>query len=184
VRRIEALTGANALDLFDALEERNARIARLLKAGGEGAVEKLEQLIASNRQLEKELERLRARLASGSDLAAGAIEIEGIKVLAAQLDGADAKSLRAAVDQLKDKLGDAVVLLAALEGEKISLVAGVGKNVSARVPAGELVGAVAALVGGKGGGRPDMAQGGGTDGAALPAALASVPDWVRRRLAQ
>lgn len=92
VRRIEALTGANALDLFDALEERNARIARLLKAGGEGAVEKPEQLIASNRQLEKELERLRARLASGSDLAAGAIEIEGIKVLAAQLDGADAKA--------------------------------------------------------------------------------------------
>ncbi len=132
------------------------------------------------------MERLRAKLASGSgtDLAAGAVEIDGIKVLAAQLEGTDAKSLRAAVDQLKDKLGNAVVLLAALEGDKVSLVAGVGKNISARVPAGELVGAVAALLGGKGGGRPDMAQGGGSDTAALPAALAGVPDWVRQRLKQ
>ena len=185
VRRIEAVTGANALGLFDALEARSDRIAHLLKAGRDNAVEKVEQLIAANRQLEKELEKLRVQLASGTgrDLAAGAIDVNGVKVLAAQLEGADPKSLRTTMDQLKDKLGTAVILLAAVEGDKVSLVAGVTGGLQERVRAGDLMAEIAPLLGGKGGGRADMAQGGGTDVAALPQALQRVPEWVRARLA-
>jgi alanyl-tRNA synthetase len=185
VRRIEAVTGANALVLFDTLEARGDRIAQLLKAGRDNAVEKVEQLIAANRQLEKELEKLRVQLASGTgrDLAAGAIDVNGVKVLAAQLEGADPKSLRTTMDQLKDKLGTAVILLAAVEGDKVSLVAGVTGGLQERVRAGDLMAEIAPLLGGKGGGRADMAQGGGTDVAALPQALQRVPEWVRARLA-
>ncbi len=185
VRRIEAVTGANALALFDTLEARSDRIAQLLKSGRDNAVEKVEQLIAANRQLEKELEKLRVQLASGTgrDLAAGAIDVNGVKVLAAQLEGADAKSLRTTMDQLKDKLGTAVILLAAVEGDKVSLVAGVTGGLQERVRAGDLMAEIAPLLGGKGGGRADMAQGGGTDAAALPQALQRVPEWVRARLA-
>jgi alanyl-tRNA synthetase len=185
VRRIEAVTGAGALALFDEVEARNARVAALLKSSREDVAAKVEQLVAANRALEKEVERLRAKLASGgggTDLAARAVEIGGIKVLAAQLEGADPKSLRAAVDQWKQKLGDAVVMFAAVEDGKVSLVAGVGGAAAARLKAGDLMGEIAALVGGKGGGRPDMAQGGGTDVAALPAALAAVQAAVRARL--
>ena len=185
VRRIEAVTGVNALALFDALEARSDRVAQLVKAGRDNVAEKVEQLIATNRQLEKELEKLRVQLASGTgkDLAAGAVEIGGVKVLAARLDGADARSLRTTMDQLKGKLGKAVILLAAVEGDKVSLVAGVTPGLEDRVRAGDLVAEIAPLLGGKGGGRADMAQGGGTDASALPQALERVPEWVRARLA-
>jgi alanyl-tRNA synthetase len=185
VRRIEAVTGEGAIALFDQVEERNAAVARLLKSGREEVVGKLEQLVAAHRGLEKEVERLRAKLAAGgggSDLGARAVDIGGLKVLIAQLEGTDPKSLRAAVDQWKQKLGDAVVLLASVEDGKVSLVAGVAGAAAAKVKAGELVGEIAALVGGKGGGRADMAQGGGTDVAALPGALERAKEVVRARL--
>jgi alanyl-tRNA synthetase len=184
VRRIEAVTGANALALFDALEARSDRVAHLVKAGRDNVAEKVEQLIATNRQLEKELEKLRVQLASGTgrDLAAGAVEIGGVKVLAARLDGADAKSLRTTMDQLKAKLGCAVIVLATVEGDKVSLVAGVTPGLEDRVRAGDLMAEIAPMLGGKGGGRADMAQGGGTDASALPRALERVPEWVRARL--
>jgi alanyl-tRNA synthetase len=146
---------------------------------------KVEALVATNRALEKEVERLRAKLASGGggrDLAGSAVDVEGLKVLAARLEGVDAKSLRAAVDQLKQALGDAVVLLAVEEEGKVSLVAGVSGAAAHRLKAGDLVAELAPLVGGKGGGRPDMAQGGGPDVAGLPALLAALPEAVRRRL--
>ncbi len=184
VRRIEAVTGANALALFDALEARSDRVAHLVKAGRDNVAEKVEQLIATNRQLEKELEKLRVQLASGTgrDLAAGAVEIGGVKVLAARLDGADAKSLRTTMDQLKGKLGSAVILLATVEGDKVSLVAGVTPGLEDRVRAGDLMAEIAPMLGGKGGGRADMAQGGGTDASGLARALERVPEWVRARL--
>jgi len=185
VRRIEAVTGAGALALFDAVEARSERVAQLLKAGRDNVVEKVEQLIAANRQQEKEIEKLRVQLASGTgrDLAAGAVDVDGVKVLAAKLDGADAKSLRTTMDQLKGKLGRAVILLAAVEDGKVALVAGVTPGLEERLRAGDLMAEIAPLLGGKGGGRADMAQGGGTDAAALPQALARVPEWVRARLA-
>ena len=137
-----------------------------------------------NRSLEKELEQLKGKMASqaGSNLADQAVEIGGIKVLTANLEGADPKSLRDTVDQLKNKLGKAVVILAATEDGKVSLVAGVTKDETAKVKAGELMNFVAAQLGGKGGGRPDMAQGGGTDVNALPSALNSVKDWIAQRV--
>jgi alanyl-tRNA synthetase len=134
--------------------------------------------------LEKELEQLKAKLASaqGADLASGAVEVGGVKVLAARLDGVEPKALRDTLDQLKNKLGRAVVVLAAVAGNKVSLVAGVTADCTDRVKAGELVNLVAQKVGGKGGGRADMAQAGGTDATALPDALALVEPWVRERL--
>ena len=185
VRRIEAVTGEGAIALFDEVDGRNAQLARLLRSGRDEVVAKVEALVSANRALEKEVERLRAKLASGcggTDLAAAAVDVGGIKVLAAQLEGADAKSLRAAVDQWKQKLGDAVVLLASVEEGKVSLVAGVSGAAAAQLKAGDLVAAIAARVGGKGGGRPDMAQGGGTDVAALPEALQALQGVVRARL--
>ena len=185
VRRIEAVTGEGAIALFDEVDGRNAQLARLLRSGRDEVVAKVEALVSANRALEKEVERLRATLASGgggTDLAAAAVDVGGIKVLAAQLEGADAKSLRAAVDQWKQKLGDAVVLLASVEEGKVSLVAGVSGAAATQLKAGDLVADIAARVGGKGGGRPDMAQGGGTDVAALPEALRALQDVVRARL--
>ena len=134
--------------------------------------------------MEKELEQLKGKLASsvGSDLAEQAQDINGIKVLAAKLDGADVKTLRETLDQLKNKLGNAAVVLAAVQDGKVTLVAGVTKDQTKQIKAGELVNAVAQQVGGKGGGRPDMAQAGGTNPAALDEALASVPEWVRNQL--
>ena len=183
VRRIEALTGATAHR--QALEREAAleRAAALLKAGPGELLEKLERLAARKQELEKELERLagqRARQA-GADLAEQAVEIDGVQVLGARLD-ADAKALRAALDRLKERLGSAAVVLGAARGGKVTLVAGVTPDQSGRLPAGELVGAVAARVGGRGGGRPEMAQGGGDRPEELDAALAAVPDWVRGRL--
>jgi alanyl-tRNA synthetase len=184
VRRIEALTGDAALEYVRTEEATLAEMAALMKSDTANVRERLQKLMDGHRQLEKELEQLKGKLASaaGSDLAAGAVDVDGIKVLAARLPGADAKTLRETVDQLKNKLGSAAVVLAAVDGDKISLVAGVTKDSTARLKAGELVNAVAQQVGGKGGGRPDMAQAGGNDPAALDDALASVPSWVAAQL--
>jgi alanyl-tRNA synthetase len=185
VRRIEAVTGERAIE-WVAQEEQNLRtIAEILKAGREELADKAAQLVENNRRLEKELEQLKGKLASaaGSDLAASAVDVEGIRVLAAKLDGADAKALRETLDQLKNKLGSAVIVLAAVSGDKVSLVAGVTPDQTARLKAGDLIREVAEQVGGKGGGRPDMAQAGGNRPEALDGALASVEGWVRQRLA-
>ena len=184
VRRIEAVTGQAALDYVADTERRLGAVAELVRAGREDTAAKVSQLVERTRKLEKELESLKAKLASsqGSDLASQAVEIDGIKVLAARLDGADAKALRETVDQLKNRLGAAAVVLAAVSGDKVSLVAGVTKTETARITAGDLVNQVAQQVGGRGGGRPDMAQAGGSQPENLDAALASVPDWVRERL--
>jgi alanyl-tRNA synthetase len=184
VRRIEAITGASALEWVEADEERLLRLAGLLKGGREDVDERVTQLIDRARRLEKELEQLKAKAASsaGQDLAAQAVDIQGIKTLAARLDGADPKSLRVTLDQLKDKLGSAVVVLAAESDGKVSLVAGVTKDLTDRLKAGDLIREVAEKIGGKGGGRPDMAQAGGSDPAGLPAALELVPGWVAARL--
>jgi len=184
VRRIEAVTAQGALDWVDAQEERLERVAALVKAGRDDVADKVQQALERSRKLEKELEQLKSKLASsqGADLASQAEEINGIKVLAANLEGADPKGLRDTVDQLKNKLGSAAVLLATVEGDKISLVAGVTKDATDRIKAGDLLKAVAEQVGGKGGGRPDMAQGGGTEPAKLDAALQSVNGWVRQAL--
>jgi alanyl-tRNA synthetase len=186
VRRIEAVTGARALEWVRDNEQRLARVADLVKGSREDVDERVGQLLERSRQLEKELQQLKSRLASnqGSDLLAQAVEVNGIKVLAARLDGADNKVLRETLDQLKDKLGSAAVVLAAVAGGKISLVAGVTKDQTGRVKAGELVNVVASQVGGKGGGRPDMAQAGGNEPQHLDAALQSVAGWVERQLAQ
>jgi alanyl-tRNA synthetase len=184
VRRIEAVTGEAALLYISEKEQQLATIAGMLKANTDQAQDKVIQLINQNKNLEKELEQLKSRLASnqGGDLASQAIEVGGIKVLAAKLEGGDAKSLRDTVDQLKNKLGAAAVLLAAVDGDKWSLVAGVTKEETKRVRAGDLVNSVAQQMGGKGGGRPDMAQAGGKDPSGLDAALQTVPDWVRGQL--
>lgn len=185
VRRIEAITGAKALALFDQVEALVDSAGRSLKANRDSLIEKLEALVAQNRKLEKDLASLKTKLATAGsgDVLTQAIDVAGIKVLALNLDGADAKSLRDTVDQFKNKLGSAVVLLAAVEDGKVSLIAGVTQDITAKVKAGDLMGYVAGQIGGKGGGRPDMAQGGGTDVAALDAALASVVPWVSDRLA-
>ena len=185
VRRIEAVTGEVALRRISADEHKLTQIAKLLRASPENIEVKLEQVLERNRELEKELERLQQKLASqaGSDLASGAVEIGGIKVLAARVDASQAKALRDTVDQLKNKLGSAVVVLGAAVGDKVTLVAGVTKDATARVRAGDLVNAVAEQVGGRGGGRPDFAQAGGSDASRLDEALASVPAWVEEKLA-
>ena len=184
VRRIEAVTGATALDWIEADEDRLIRLAGLLKGGRDDIDQRVVALLERSRRLEKELEQLKAKLASsaGQDLASQAILIEGIKVLAARLDGADSKALRVTLDQLKDKLGSAVVVLATEADGKVSLIAGVTKDLTDRLRAGDLIREVAEKVGGKGGGRPDMAQAGGNDPAGLPAALALVDGWVRQRV--
>jgi len=186
VRRIEAVTGAHALEQVAATEQQLGQVARLVKGAPQDSVSKVEQLIERNRQLEKEVERLKARLASsqGDDLAGQAVEVQGIKVLAARLEGVDPKSLRDTVDQLKNKLGAAAVVLAAVTDDKVSLVAGVTKAESKRLKAGELVNVVAGRVGGKGGGRPDMAQVGGNQPENLEAALQAVHGWVAEQLAK
>jgi alanyl-tRNA synthetase len=185
VRRIEATTGATALDCIAADEERLLRIAALVKGGRDEAEERVTQLLERSRRLEKELEQLKAKLAAaaGQDVLGQAVLINGVKVLAAELAGAEPKTLRATLDQMKDKLGSAVVVLATVADGKVSLVAGVTKDLTGRVKAGELIGAVAEKVGGKGGGRPDMAQAGGSDPAGLAAGLALVEGWVREKLA-
>ena len=184
VRRIEATTGAGALVYFAEQEARLDHAAELLGGRSDDVVDKLRQLLDRQKKLERELESFKAKAAAGatSDLAASATDVAGIKVVAARLEGLDAKSLRDAVDTLKGQLKDAVILLASAEGGKASLVAGVQGTALGRVKAGELLAHVAGQIGGKGGGRPDMAQGGGQDGPALREALAKVPAWVAERL--
>ncbi|WP_207062484.1 alanine--tRNA ligase [Motiliproteus sp. SC1-56] len=183
VRRIEALTGPAAQRWIGETEKNLDRLTGLVKGSRDSLVEKVGSVIERNRQLEKELEQLKAKLASsaGNDLAAQADEVAGVRLLAAKLEGVDPKALRDTLDQLKNKLGSAVILLAAVQGEKISLAAGVTQDLTGRFKAGELIKHVATQVGGKGGGRPDMAQGGGTEPESLSAALASVRDWVQER---
>jgi alanyl-tRNA synthetase len=185
VRRIEAVTGQGCIDWIAGRDKALASIAGLLKSSPDKAAEKVEQLLEKARSLEKQLERLNAKLASsaGDELGAKAVEVNGIKVLAVKLDGVDPKSLRDLVDQLKNKLGSAAIVLAAVDGDKVSLTAGVTKDQTGRVKAGDLVNFVATQVGGKGGGRPDMAQAGGNDPTGLAKALADVPAWVQAQTA-
>ena len=180
VRRIEAVTGARALAWIEADEERLMRIGGLINAGRDELEDKLSKLIDRNKKLEKELEQIKAKLASaaGSDLASQAVEVNGTKVLAARLEGADPKSLRDTLDQLKNKLGSGVILLAAVNGDKVNLIAGVTKDLTDRLRAGDLVKLAAEQVGGKGGGRPDMAQAGGSDPSGVPKALELTRTWV------
>ena len=184
VRRIEALTGQGALDYVADEERRLDEAATLLGGTAADIGDKLRALLDRQKKLERELEAVKAKAASGatSDLAAQAQDVEGIRVLAARLEGFDAKALRDAVDRLKQQLGDAVIVLAGTQGGKASLVAGVSGAAAGRVKAGELLSEIAGRIGGKGGGRPDMAQGGGNDGPALADALAQVRSWVQSRL--
>jgi alanyl-tRNA synthetase len=184
VRRIEGLTGAAALQWVMANERLLSSLAERAKTSREHLDERLQQIIDRIRSLEKELDRVNAKFAStaGDDLAARAVDVSGVKVLAESAGDADAKALRDLCDQLKQKLGSAVVVLGAVRDGKVNLVAGVTNDQTKRVQAGVLISYVAQQVGGKGGGRPDMAQAGGSDPASLPAALASVPEWVRQTL--
>ncbi|MFC5606875.1 alanine--tRNA ligase [Variovorax soli] len=183
VRRIEAVTGANALSYLQDLESTVHSVAATLKAPPADVGIRLTQVLEQVRSLEREIGALKGKLASsqGDELALQAVDVNGIKVLAAKLDGADAKTLRETMDKLKDKLKTAAIVLAAVDGAKVQLAAGVTADTMGKVKAGELVNFVAQQVGGKGGGKPDMAMAGGTDAAALPAALESVRGWVAQR---
>ncbi|RQS11483.1 alanine--tRNA ligase [Burkholderia sp. Bp8998] len=184
IRRVEAITGDNAVRFVQDLDARVNEAAAALKAQPSELTQRIVQVQDQVKSLEKELGALKSKLASsqGDELAQQAIEVGGVYVLAATLDGADAKTLRETVDKLKDKLKSAAIVLAAVEGGKVSLIAGVTPDASKKVKAGELVNFVAQQVGGKGGGRPDMAQAGGTEPANLPGALAGVKGWIEERL--
>ncbi|WP_414616156.1 alanine--tRNA ligase [Stenotrophomonas geniculata] len=184
VRRIEAVTGQGALDYVDAEEARLAEAADLLGGSAADVVEKIRALGQRQKLLERELEAVKAKVAAGAtaDLSGQAVEVAGVKVLAARLEGLDAKALRDAMDRLKQQLGDAVIVLAGAQDGKAALVAGVNGSAMGKVKAGELLSHIASQIGGKGGGRPDLAQGGGEDGPALATALAAVVEWVSPRL--
>ncbi|WP_027910231.1 alanine--tRNA ligase [Pseudomonas sp. URMO17WK12:I4] len=184
VRRIEAVTGAAAFAYLNGAEEQLKEAASLVKGSRDNLLDKLAAVIDRNRQLEKELEQLKAKAASaaGSDLAGSAVDVKGVKTLSARIDGLDGKGLLALVDQLKNKLGSAVILLGGVQDDKVVLVAGVTQDLTAKLKAGDLMKQAAAAVGGKGGGRPDMAQGGGVDAAALDGALALVGPFVEQGL--
>jgi alanyl-tRNA synthetase len=184
VRRVEAVTGEGALALIQTQEEQLQQVADAVKSQPQEAAARIAQIMDNVKSLEKELAALKSKLASsqGDELLAQAQDMNGVKVLAAKLDGADAAVLRETMDKLKDKLKSAVILLAAVSDGKVSLIAGVTTDATAKVKAGELVNFVAQQVGGKGGGRPDMAQAGGTQPEHLAKALASVPDWVKTKL--
>ncbi len=184
VRRIEAVTGQGALDYVDAEEARLAEAAELLGSSAADVVEKIRALGQRQKQLERELEAVKAKVAAGAtaDLSSQAVEVAGVKVLAARLEGFDAKALRDAIDRLKQQLGDAVIVLAGAQDGKAALVAGVNGSAMGKVKAGELLSHIAGQIGGKGGGRPDLAQGGGEDGPALATALSAVVEWVSPRL--
>jgi len=184
VRRLEAVTGEVCLDWISKRDKTLTNISALVKGSAENAAEKVKQLVEKNKQLEKELSKLKSKLASsaGGELSSQAVEINGIKVLAVKLDDVDPKSLRDMVDQLKNKLGSSAIVLATVVDEKVSLIAGVSKDQTKRLKAGDLVNSVATKVGGKGGGRPDMAQAGGNNPAGLDEALKLVPAWVEEQL--
>ncbi|WP_313487442.1 alanine--tRNA ligase [Atlantibacter hermannii] len=185
VRRIEAVTGEGALAQVHAQNQQLQDIAQLLKSDSQNLNDKVRAVIERTRQLEKELQQLKEQQAvqESANLSSKAIDINGVKLLVSELTNVEPKMLRTMVDDLKNQLGSTVIVLATIADAKVSLIAGVSKDVTDRVKAGELIGMVAAQVGGKGGGRPDMAQAGGTDTQALPAALASVESWVASRLA-
>jgi alanyl-tRNA synthetase len=184
VRRIEAVTGAAALAYLNAAEEQLKEAANLVKGSRDNLIDKLSAVLERNRALEKQLEQLQAKAASaaGDDLSNSAVDVKGVKVLAARLDGQDGKALLALVDQLKNKLGRAVILLGSVHEEKVVLVAGVTKDLTGQLKAGDLMKQAAAAVGGKGGGRPDLAQGGGVDAGALDGALALTVPFVEQGL--
>jgi alanyl-tRNA synthetase len=184
IRRVEAVTGEGALEYVQKRENQFSEIAAALRAGPDEVEHRLVQVLENVKRLEKEIARLKSRIASaqGDDLAEQALSVGAIKVLATKLDGADAKTLRETIDKLRDKLKSAVIVLGSAEAGKVTLIAGVTPDLTGNVKAGELVNFVARQVGGKGGGRPDMAQAGGTEPSALPQALASVSDWVKERL--
>ena len=184
VRRIEAVTGEGALAWFAEQQRRLDEVADLVGGRGDEAVEKVRHLLDRQKKLERELESFKAKAAAGAtaSLADDAADVAGVKVVAARLEGLDGKALREAMDRIKDRLADAVIVLASAEGGKASLVAGVKGAPLGKVKAGDLLSHVAARIGGKGGGRPDMAQGGGPDGPELVAALAGVPAWVAEKL--
>jgi alanyl-tRNA synthetase len=184
VRRIEAVTGEGATSYVDERERQLAGLASRLGARPEDAAEKLAQLLEQQRRLERELDVLRSRAAQAksSDLAATAITIGTLKLVAARVDGTEAKALRESIDVLKQKIGDAVVVLASGKDGKAALAAGVSGAALAQVKAGDVLAHVAAQIGGKGGGRPDFAQGGGDDSPLVDRALESVADWLRARI--
>ncbi len=189
VRRVEAMTGEGALAWVQEQEAKLHQAAAALKAPVAEVAAKIAQVLDNVKLLERELAKVKSKLASsqGEDLAAQAVEVKGkngvgMRVLAASLEGADAKTLRETVDKLKDQLKSAAIVLGAVADGKVSLIAGVTADLTGKVKAGELVNFVAQQVGGKGGGRPDMAQAGGTEPAKLPAALQSVKAWVEQRV--
>ena len=184
VRRIEAVTGEGAIATVHADSDRLSEVAHLLKGDSNNLADKVRSVLERTRQLEKELQQLKEQAAAqeSANLSSKAIDVNGVKLLVSELSGVEPKMLRTMVDDLKNQLGSTIIVLATVAEGKVSLIAGVSKGVTDRVKAGELIGMVAQQVGGKGGGRPDMAQAGGTDAAALPAALASVKGWVSAKL--
>ena len=184
VRRIEAVTGEGAITTVHADSDRLSEVAHLLKGDSNNLADKVRSVLERTRQLEKELQQLKEQAAAqeSANLSSKAIDVNGVKLLVSELSGVEPKMLRTMVDDLKNQLGSIIIVLATVAEGKVSLIAGVSKDVTDRVKAGELIGMVAQQVGGKGGGRPDMAQAGGTDAAALPAALASVKGWVSAKL--
>ena len=184
VRRIEAVTGEGAIATVHADSDRLSEVAHLLKGDSYNLADKVRSVLERTRQLEKELHQLKEQAAAqeSANLSSKAIDVNGVKLLVSELSGVEPKMLRTMVDDLKNQLGSTIIVLATVVEGKVSLIAGVSKDVTDRVKAGELIGMVAQQVGGKGGGRPDMAQAGGTDAAALPAALASVKGWVSAKL--
>ncbi|EEJ1517106.1 alanine--tRNA ligase [Salmonella enterica subsp. enterica serovar Anatum] len=184
IRRIEAVTGEGAMATVHAQSDRLNDIAHLLKGDSQNLSDKVRAVLERTRQLEKELQQLKDQAAAqeSANLSSKAVDLNGVKLLVSELAGIEPKMLRTMVDDLKNQLGSTVIVLATVVEGKVSLIAGVSKDVTDRVKAGELIGMVAQQVGGKGGGRPDMAQAGGTDAAALPAALASVQGWVSAKL--
>ncbi|WP_252693198.1 DHHA1 domain-containing protein, partial [Shigella flexneri] len=171
VRRIEAVTGEGAITTVHADSDRLSEVAHLLKGDSNNLADKVRSVLERTRQLEKELQQLKEQAAAqeSANLSSKAIDVNGVKLLVSELSGVEPKMLRTMVDDLKNQLGSTIIVLATVAEGKVSLIAGVSKDVTDRVKAGELIGMVAQQVGGKGGGRPDMAQAGGTDGAALPA---------------
>ncbi|EJD0005008.1 alanine--tRNA ligase [Shigella sp. PNUSAE096035] len=184
VRRIEAVTGEGAITTVHADSDRLSEVAHLLKGDSNNLADKVRSVLERTRQLEKELQQLKEQAAAqeSANLSSKAIDVNGVKLLVSELSGVEPKMLRTMVDDLKNQLGSTIIVLATVAEGKVSLIAGVSKDVTDRVKAGELIGMVAQQMGGKGGGRPDMAQAGGTDAAALPAALASVKGWVSAKL--
>jgi alanyl-tRNA synthetase len=185
IRRVEAVTGSNALSYLQTLEGRLGQIASNLKVSPADAAHRVEGLLDHIKQLDKEIAQLKGKLASsqGDALMEQAIDVSGIKLLVAKIDGADAGTLRGLLDKLRDKLKSAAIVLASVDGDKVQLAAAVTSDLTGKLKAGELVNHVAQQVGGKGGGKPDMAMAGGNQPGALPQALASVQDWVTQRVA-